>query len=110
MRQRVQLARTLAGTPRIVLADEPFGALDAQSRVAMQRLLVDVWRQHPTTIVFVTHDVAEALFLGDRVAVLDKDGRLADVVESPGPRTDDADTTAARGRILAAISGLAEAA
>ena len=68
------------------------------------------WRQHPTTIVFVTHDVAEALFLGDRVAVLGKDGRLADVVESPGPRTDDADTTAARGRILAAISGLAEAA
>ncbi|SDZ47389.1 NitT/TauT family transport system ATP-binding protein [Amycolatopsis xylanica] len=88
MRQRVQLARTLAGTPRVVLADEPFGALDAQTRTSMQRLLVDVWRAQPMTVVFVTHDVDEALFLGDRVAVLGRDGRLAKVVSSSRPRTD----------------------
>ena len=70
MRQRVQLARGLAGAPRAVMMDEPFGALDTQTRAAMQRLLIDTWRAHPTTIVFVTHDVDEALLLGDRIAVL----------------------------------------
>lgn len=64
MRQRVQLARGLAGAPRAVMMDEPFGALDTQTRAAMQRLLIDTWRTHPTTIVFVTHDVDEALALG----------------------------------------------
>ena len=67
MRQRVQLARGLAGAPRAVMMDEPFGALDTQTRAAMQRLLIDTWRTHPTTIVFVTHDVDEALAVGDRV-------------------------------------------
>jgi NitT/TauT family transport system ATP-binding protein len=104
MRQRVQLARTLAGTPRVVLADEPFGALDAQTRVAMQRLLVEVWQQHPTTVVFVTHDVDEALFLGDRVAVLGRDGHLLTVVESPAARTEGADATAARAEILSGVA------
>ncbi|HVW40247.1 MAG TPA: ABC transporter ATP-binding protein [Amycolatopsis sp.] len=104
MRQRVQLARTLAGTPRIVLADEPFGALDAQTRVAMQRLLVDVWRAHPTTVVFVTHDVDEALYLGDRVAVLGRDGTLAAVVQSPEPRETGAANGKARAEILAAMA------
>lgn len=104
-RQRVQLARTLAGTPRIILADEPFGALDAQTRVAMQQLLVEVWRAHPTTVVFVTHDVDEALFLGDRVAVVGRRGTLVDVIDSPQPRTAGADTAAARAKILAAIGG-----
>jgi len=61
MRQRVQLARGLAGAPRAVMMDEPFGALDAQTRATMQRLLVDTWRAHPTTVVFVTHDVDEAV-------------------------------------------------
>jgi sulfonate transport system ATP-binding protein len=103
MRQRVQLARTLAGTPRVVLADEPFGALDAQTRTAMQRLLVDVWQQHPTTVVFVTHDVDEALFLGDRVAVLGRDGRLLTIVDSPAARTEGTDTTAARAEILSGV-------
>lgn len=64
MRQRVQLARGLAGAPRAVMMDEPFGALDAQTRASMQRLLIDTWRSHPTTVVFVTHDVDEALLLG----------------------------------------------
>ena len=75
MRQRVQLARGLAGSPRAVMMDEPFGALDAQTRTSMQRLLIDTWRAHPTTVVFVTHDVDEALLIGDRVAVLGRAGQ-----------------------------------
>ena len=70
MRQRVQLARALAGTPGLLLMDEPFGALDGPSRTAMQRLLLDVWTEQPVTIVFVTHDSTEALALADRIVVL----------------------------------------
>ncbi|TLG15684.1 ABC transporter ATP-binding protein [Nocardia cyriacigeorgica] len=88
MRQRVQLARGLAGAPRAVMMDEPFGALDTQTRTTMQRLLIDTWRTHPTTIVFVTHDVDEALLLGDRVAVLGRAGQpLRAVIDVPNPRT-----------------------
>ncbi|KQH77655.1 nitrate ABC transporter ATP-binding protein [Mycobacterium gordonae] len=88
MRQRVQLARGLAGAPRAVMMDEPFGALDTQTRSAMQRLLIDTWRAHPTTVVFVTHDVDEALTLGDRVAVLGHAGRpLRALLDVPEPRT-----------------------
>ncbi|MBH0776438.1 ABC transporter ATP-binding protein [Nocardia bovistercoris] len=86
MRQRVQLARSLAGSPRAVLMDEPFGALDTQTRATMQRLLIDTWRAHPTTIVFVTHDLDEALLLGDRIAVIGG-GAVRDLVEVPAPRT-----------------------
>ena len=70
MRQRVQLARTLAQAPKLVLMDEPFGALDAQTRAAMQELVVEVLRETGTTTIFVTHDVDEAVRLGDRVVVL----------------------------------------
>ncbi|MEV4276929.1 ABC transporter ATP-binding protein [Actinoplanes xinjiangensis] len=84
MRQRVQLARTLAGEPRAILMDEPFGALDAQTRAAMQRLLADVLASTPATVVFVTHDVDEALFLGDRVAVLGPGGIRATVDAADG--------------------------
>jgi NitT/TauT family transport system ATP-binding protein len=70
MRQRVQLARTLAQAPKLVLMDEPFGALDAQTRASMQRLVVEVLRETGTTTIFVTHDVDEAVLLGDRVVVL----------------------------------------
>ncbi|MFD5334556.1 ABC transporter ATP-binding protein [Streptomyces hawaiiensis] len=76
-RQRVQLARALAGRPRAVLMDEPFGALDAQTRAGMQDLLVEVLQGTGATVVFVTHDVDEALFLGDRVALLGAGGLLA---------------------------------
>ncbi|MEU6278785.1 ABC transporter ATP-binding protein [Streptomyces sp. NPDC047028] len=84
-RQRAQLARALAGSPRAVLMDEPFGALDAQARAGMQDLLVDVLRGTGATVVFVTHDVDEALFLGDRVALLGS-GRLSAVHDVPRPR------------------------
>jgi NitT/TauT family transport system ATP-binding protein len=84
-RQRAQLARALAGRPRTVLMDEPFGSLDAQTRAGMQALLVDVLHGTGATVVFVTHDVDEALFLGDRVAVLGE-GRLIAVRDVPRPR------------------------
>jgi NitT/TauT family transport system ATP-binding protein len=102
MRQRVQLARGLAGAPRAVMMDEPFGALDAQTRAAMQRLLIATWRAHPTTIVFVTHDVDEALILGDRVAVLGGGG-LRLLQEVPQPRTENVDRTALRTEIIEAL-------
>jgi NitT/TauT family transport system ATP-binding protein len=73
-RQRVQLARALAGAPRAVLMDEPFGALDAQTRAGMQNLLVEALGETRATVVFVTHDVDEALFLGDRVALVSVPG------------------------------------
>ncbi|ORV15326.1 ABC transporter ATP-binding protein [Mycobacterium celatum] len=103
MRQRVQLARGLAGAPRAVMMDEPFGALDTQTRAAMQRLLLDAWRTHPTTIVFVTHDVDEALTLGDRVAVLGRAGQpLRALVDVPSPRHA-AEQPALRTEIIAAL-------
>lgn len=104
MRQRVQLARGLAGAPRAVMMDEPFGALDTQTRATMQRLLIQTWRTHPTTIVFVTHDVDEALLLGDRVAVLGRAGKpLRALIDVPNPRTA-ADRQPQRDRLVEALS------
>lgn len=104
MRQRVQLARGLAGAPRAVMMDEPFAALDTQTRAAMQRLLIDTWKAHPTTIVFVTHDVDEALTLGDRVAVLGPAGQpLRALIEVGQPRTDHPERSALRAEIIAAL-------
>jgi NitT/TauT family transport system ATP-binding protein len=72
--------------------DEPFGALDTQTRSTMQRLLVDVWRQTDATVVFVTHDVDEALALADRIVVLSLNGpAVGEVVEVPDPRASTAD-------------------
>ncbi|MDP5182502.1 ABC transporter ATP-binding protein [Blastococcus sp. BMG 814] len=70
MRQRVQLARVLANEPQLVLMDEPFGALDAQTREVMQAELARIWRQNACTVVFVTHDIDEALLLADRVLIM----------------------------------------
>jgi NitT/TauT family transport system ATP-binding protein len=107
MRQRVQLARGLAGAPRAVMMDEPFGALDTQTRATMQRLLIDTWRAHPTTIVFVTHDVDEALVIGDRIAVLGRVGQpLRALIDVPSPRDPGVVRSALRAEV---ISNLAEA-
>jgi NitT/TauT family transport system ATP-binding protein len=69
MRQRVAIARTLILSPRIILMDEPFGALDPTTRLNMQELLVDLWKEAQATVFFVTHSIEEALYLGDRVYV-----------------------------------------
>ena len=69
MRQRVAIARTLILSPRIILMDEPFGALDPTTRLNMQSLLVDLWREAQATVFFVTHSIEEAVYLGDRVYV-----------------------------------------
>jgi len=88
--QRVALARALVLQPRILLMDEPFGALDAQTREEMQHLLIKLYRERPCLIVFVTHDVTEALMLGDRVVVLStQPANVADdfAIHAPRPRS-----------------------
>lgn len=77
MQQRVALARALANAPKVLLLDEPFGALDNQTRVLMQELLLSVWETHKKTVVFVTHDIDEAIFMANRVMVFSaRPGRI----------------------------------
>ncbi len=92
MRQRVAIARTLAVKPQVILMDEPFGALDVQTRLGMQSLINELWEQIDATILFVTHDIAEAVFLADRIHILSAGpGTLVDDVEVdlPKHRTED---------------------
>ncbi len=91
MKQRVAIARALANHPRILLMDEPFGALDAQTRAQMQAYLLQIWRQVDITILFVTHDLDEAIYLADRIVVLGPNpGRVLEIIEVPVARPRDA--------------------
>ena len=90
MKQRVAIARALANQPRILLMDEPFGALDAQTRAGMQAHLLKVWDSVDLTILFITHDLDEAVYLSDRIVVLAAHpGRIQEVIEVPVPRPRD---------------------
>jgi NitT/TauT family transport system ATP-binding protein len=87
MKQRVAIARALARNPRVLLMDEPFGALDAQTRAQMQEHLLEIWRNVDVTILFITHDLDEAIHLADRILVLKANpGEVQEVIEVPVPR------------------------
>jgi len=87
MKQRVAIARTLANQPRILLMDEPFGALDAQTRCKMQSYLLQIWHNIDITVLFITHDLDEAIYLADRILVLKANpGEVMELIEVPVPR------------------------
>ena len=87
MKQRVAIARALANEPRILLMDEPFGALDALTRCKMQSYLLQIWKKVEVTVLFITHDLDEACFLADRIIVMGANpGRVLEVIENPIPR------------------------
>ena len=97
MQQRPAIARALSNDPKILLLDEPFGALDNQTRALMQEMLLGIWERDQKTVLFVTHDIEEAIFLGSRVIVMSaRPGRIkADIaVELPHPRSYKVKTTA----------------
>jgi NitT/TauT family transport system ATP-binding protein len=104
MKQRVGIARTLVTNPEMILMDEPFGALDAQTRNIMQAGLIKILNKTDKTIIFVTHSVDEAVYLSDRIVILTKrPARIKEIVEIPWPRPRDRaspEFTALRKRIL----------
>jgi NitT/TauT family transport system ATP-binding protein len=84
MRQRVAILRAFLANPQILLMDEPFGALDSQTRLVMQEELLRIWRDHRKTVVYVTHDIEEAILLGDRVLVMSgRPGRIRQDIQIP---------------------------
>lgn len=86
MKQRVAIARALANQPRVLLMDEPFGALDAQTRARMQAYLLEIWKNIDITVVFITHDLDEAIYLADRILVLKANpGEVNELIEVPVP-------------------------
>ncbi|QJT07578.1 ABC transporter ATP-binding protein [Oceanidesulfovibrio marinus] len=94
MKQRVAIARVLANSPRMLLMDEPFGALDAQTRLLLQDLLLEIWASERTTILFITHDIDEAILLGDTIRIMSKrPGRIIERIEVDIPRPRDHTTT-----------------
>jgi NitT/TauT family transport system ATP-binding protein len=87
MKQRVAIARALANEPRILIMDEPFGALDALTRARMQAYLLQIWKKVDVTILFITHDLEEAIYLSDRILVLGgSPGGIRELIENPVPR------------------------
>jgi NitT/TauT family transport system ATP-binding protein len=109
MRQRAALARALANDPEILLMDEPFGALDSQTRALMQEMLLNIWEQSHKTVLFVTHDIDEALFLGDVVYVMTaRPGRIKEeiAVDIPRPRSLDVVTAPAFTALKRKVLGL----
>jgi ABC-type nitrate/sulfonate/bicarbonate transport system ATPase subunit len=90
MRQRVGIARALSTNPKLMLMDEPFGALDAQTRSIMQEELLRVWQAHKRTVIFITHSVDEAIYLADRVVVMTpRPGRIRAIIDVDLPRPRD---------------------
>ncbi len=87
MKQRAAIARALAINPEILLMDEPFGSLDIQIRTSLQKMVIDIWQKTNITVIFVTHDIQEAITLSHRIVVMDKNpGRIKNIINNTLPR------------------------